>query len=778
VVIAAYFGYTSYISYVSNALNAPSVSQGQVHITSPSNDSVAQLLETLHITAEASGPDPYTKAELWIDGLKFGESTNADPESLQFEMTFWWAPEKPGPHSLMVRVFEANDSSVTSAPLFLQVNGESDESTPELGTTVYPPASNFETSTVELGTQENIVLATNWSPAPGQILSNLGTQEPPLSPQLHAKSGNCSVSLSINDRSDNEQGFRVFRSSVANPGWIQVAVLAANNNGEWISYEDSNVSGVNVYYISAFNGQGDSSSNFQYVQVDPSTCNPSNDQFPIYTINFSALSPKTPVDNMYCYKSIGDQGLLRYPQEGFFPVSNEGFDLSEAVANVILSTPNEGAPESVKVFLHCWGWSGQLLVDLGSIITSFDPGEATEYSFDLPEIAGKIDFSIGSIGDNFSNLPQIEFLGDGLFNANPAILNHLDLKFPIYTADQMPIIQAWLTTDPYICDSHVEKEAVNFNSIHSYSCAPIPGYNWGPGGSSPQQYLVWTTLDNTCPGMNYTECIPLSVWKDYATHRGYEGNWGLSWVFSNGDDGYSNTWQRSVRRLSCPGEGSSSINVKMRVWDPINQVMIESLPSQSHIYLCGHKIEDSVKVDVTFNAIAFSDLDDGDSEGCIGDESCDDIEVYGRFEANIGAAVQGASYIGRECGNPEMGDSPNVGLPYCLKEFLNSYYTLSNIPTCKRENINNNYSLCKAHDIWTPGNNTVTIEIKDNQSVELFSALFDEDSASANDIACFGGIVVGPRSLFEWAATSNESHDIVLSHSNGNCAVNVILNAK
>lgn len=779
--VAIVFGVIQYRDFVQSTPVQPTVSDGKVDIVSPGNYQEVGLHEPLLIAAIAVGPNAFTEAELWIDGLRLGQITNDDPSATQYKVNFWWAPEKPGPHSLVVRAFDNGGGSISSAPLLIIASGlTSDEDNPqELGSSVFPAVETSDNDFSNLDTPTNAVPASDWSPNPVQLIASIVNQDPPMAPIIQAKAGNCAASLSIKVQSDNEQGFRVYRSSVANPGWIQVGLLAAQSDSEWIAFEDANISGHYVYYVSAFNANGNSSSNFQYVQVDPSSCGPSANQFPVYNISFSSLTPKVPVENMYCYKSIGELGLERYPVEGFIPVSNEGFDLSEEVAKVVLNSGNgdQVNPEAIKVFLHCWGWNGGSLIDLGSLSTFFDPSGPSENSFDLSQLAGALKFSVGSINDFPGNLPKLELTGNGLFQFldDPDLLDSLDLEFPVYTSDQMPIIQAWFTTDPYVCDAHVEKEAVNFNSVHSYSCAPLPGYNWGPDGAAPQQYLVWTTLDNTCPGMNTKECIPLSTWIDFAAHRGYEGEWGFQWVFGY-DGGYSNSWQRTVTRLECEGEGSDSIRVKMRVWDPINQVAIDSIPSNSIIYLCGHKIGESVEMEVTFNAIAFSDLDDGDNVGCVGEGSCDDIEVYGRFAAAPGGWTQagGTTDIALKCGNPEQG-APGAGAPYCLKVFGNAYYSLSGIPMCLWPTANQK---CSPYHSWATLNNTVTVELKDNQSLTLFSNIFDHDAGSADDKACYGGINVGPRSLFEWAATSNESHDIVLSHDDGNCAVNVILNAK
>lgn len=769
----------------------------QVTISSPLAGDPLAVGAPIDVETLALGHEPFFSTELWINGVLASVDAGPSGGVTPFNSDFMWIPAQPGAYLLVARVVDAkqNVASSMSVLVFVLPNEELTQAadpgdSPEAGDesaalVVFPSAEQAGQAAqppAPPGPDASSGPSQPWEGSPVDWITSLTAQAAPNAPQVVATADGCSAVLSIHDLSNNEEGFRVYRQALNSPAWLEISQLSAQSQNEWITYADSGVPGPLLYYVSAFNSQGESPGNISLANVATANCPPLEEANPMLTVELTGLIPKMNVEQAYCYQSLGGVHWTRWPALGFFTPGEAGFQLEGAFTEILLNDP-QGQPvfETLDLRLECWGWIAGKLGLLGQFTQTIDLENVHDLQVELDGLTAEIAVNVDNL--NALGFPgQIPFEGDlGDWNPFPTVdwLPPGSLKWPEPETARMPFIQAWVTYDPAFCTAHLEPEAQNIlGSL--LLCQPYPGFHPGPGGVNPQPYLVWSLLDNTCKAGFNEDCLPMSWWIAYAKAKGgaigfividyFEVN---DWVEWNVSNPLRTMWE--VDPNSSPGE---LCPLEQRIFQV--QMVASGLPNYPNFYgpksnlvkiPCVEPLGDQVTIEVTFETLTLSGIDDDDTDttGCIGPGSCDDVEVYGTLRARSSSmnAAQKIVFATNDCTNPEAIDFGGFTTGTCLRELSGVSYSLSNMPMCA--------SPCND---WGQGNNSLLIQVKDGDAIKLFSYLTDDDSASDDDPVCVvPGLWTEPKTLLEWAATANETYNLTADHDNTDCNLKVILNA-
>lgn len=399
----------------------PGVSTFVVTLSTPLNDAKVPLNQFTTVTAEALGVKPITALELWIDGTP-SETKNAPAGSSlnQFAASWTWTPASEGEHILFVRAVDAS-KSVGMSNVVLATASKDANAVPSAG---YHAKSGDTAASVaqqaKISPQQIIDLNPQISPSgtitPGAVITvpippppatttptpepppapapdpgasdppgnpnkyelwggslwgQLFGVDPPATPSLTVSvgAGKCSIDLYIDDKSNNESGFYIYRLDTKVPNFKHIATLDAHSGPKPIHYVDPVSTGKYQYYVAAFNSAGKSASKIvKAAIIEPCGAPPG--------LGFSKgkVTVKQPVDNIYCYLSVDDGPWTRIPPgvNTFITPTKPGeFDVSQYLKSLTPSPP----PPKITLHLECWGWKGDTLIYLGEATETISQGD-------------------------------------------------------------------------------------------------------------------------------------------------------------------------------------------------------------------------------------------------------------------------------------------------------------------------------------------------------------------------------------------------------------------
>lgn len=195
----------------------------------------------------------------------------------------------------------------------------------------------------------------------------------PKMPKVGAQVKTCDVKLVIDDRSDNEMGFYVYRSDPISHDFQRVATLDAHSGTGMFGYVDQHVYGKLMYYVASFNKWGESPSKYVKVEVHGQACATSD--WTAVGADKGELIITEQVDKVYCYLSVNKGPWKRIPANpnGFFKPENGKIDIKQYLAALAPSNPQG----TVVLTLQCWGWKGNTLVYLGETEMVLKEGQQT-----------------------------------------------------------------------------------------------------------------------------------------------------------------------------------------------------------------------------------------------------------------------------------------------------------------------------------------------------------------------------------------------------------------
>ena len=393
----------------------PSTSMA-VTITEPSAGVVLLQGGPYTVRAEVVGPAEVAGVELWANGALVNV-TEADPTGGYSYSAKWdWTITTPGEQTLFARAYDLQGQVVVSSPIrltslqsdlgvematyqvedgetlveiaakegvsvddLLNYNEVSEpESQLEDGTLVYIPLGTIgeiPAGQPEPSNNENAPLpdTSDLSDAPeigGPYIFWLrglvsGVNSAPAAPILGVEPAGCYANLFIDDQSDNEQGFLIYRYHQNSGQWEVIAMVGTQpGQGTFLFPDETSLplDGTS-YMVEAFNAQGKAASVPIRVRPDDSTnCDPANwEGIPIIN-GILALSPV--YQNVYLYLSFGDGQFQRVPEnkDQFLPILENGYDLKPFLDQV----DPIGTVDQSQVAYEVWGWQNGSLTRIGA----------------------------------------------------------------------------------------------------------------------------------------------------------------------------------------------------------------------------------------------------------------------------------------------------------------------------------------------------------------------------------------------------------------------------
>jgi hypothetical protein len=379
-----------------------------ITIVKPGDGTQWYLNSSIKIFANAFSAKPVQSLELWVDGSLV---PSARPEKGNYGQ--WvWVVKSPGAHTLLVR---AKDSSgaignsnvvrviglASSLPgmqlVYLSQNGDTAQSiaqkyglapddlkkaNPKMNPDgTFPPGTPVKIPIVfaqVTPAPENS--PTQAPPAPAQSAPTLQAsklkvwvsqyldQTPPQAPGLTVSVNACAASLSITNSDASTLGFIVYRLDPNAQSFQKIASLGPGNGSTPIPYNDPNLYGKFSYYVSAFNGQGESPSNIAATEVSAADCltpywSGTEPDVPLPTGPIPPLPKPAKYDKAYYYLSINGSVKQRVPAapNQFLDLPNGIFNVNDQFTAIAASQPQG----QLAVEMDAWGWNGGALIHIG-----------------------------------------------------------------------------------------------------------------------------------------------------------------------------------------------------------------------------------------------------------------------------------------------------------------------------------------------------------------------------------------------------------------------------
>jgi LysM repeat protein len=390
-------------------------------INKPLNGTSWDLGSSIKIYASAVSALPIESLQLWVDGV-------LDQPSKPTKGNFgaWvWTLSTPGLHTLVVRATDshgdaANSNVVrvngltTSLPglqvLYLAQPGDTLQviankygvpvdqikvANPKLnGDLIIPPGNpvkvpiDFPQPAPSIPVNPTAVPTPGPSQAASPNLPNKlvlwGSQflysQPPLAPDLALVVNGCSIQLLITSHSTNALGFNIYRLDPNVPAFKKInSIGPESNTASPIQYTDKALFGNFSYYVSSFNGQGESPSNVATAGVSVADCltpfwsgSQADEPPPTSILRIQTPLPKpAQYDNAYYYLSINGDPHTRVPADPaqFLPLPGGIFDVSVELKKIEAAD----GPGLLAVDLDAWGWQGGALIHIGDFKRTINP---------------------------------------------------------------------------------------------------------------------------------------------------------------------------------------------------------------------------------------------------------------------------------------------------------------------------------------------------------------------------------------------------------------------
>ena len=477
-----------------------------VSLLSPRPGTPATVGIPVEIQVTAFGSKPLTALELWADGsLAEAYYPPADPPTTHMPMAFVWIPQTEGLHLLVARAIDDGQGTAESNPLHMMAGarqlteevksgqGEEEGSFAIGGGGQGPSGSPGPADPLPqpppMPDDDQTTPATefhaSWVPS---WFSSAFEKDPPAAPEISGEADGCTVNLAVHDRSDNEDGFRVYRKLPGDKTWSMLAELAGQSESEYLTYLVENPPPAAWYRAEAFNAKGQAVSFPQWVAVPSQDCGTTGNKIAMGEIKLVDLMTDVPADRGYCYFTVGGVHWQRLPAFGFFPSKPGGFDVDQVVADLNLTGLDGQPPDPAQPLdLECWGWAGANLQPLGKVHIDIDPGAQGNF-----EVSGDLMSAILELMPVYKPLE-----GEGDFPSPE--------DFAVGGDPGMPYTFALVTDNVVNCKSHTPSGGSNLVENLLF-CTPYPEF---PNDTQP--YLTWWLIPGTCPGEKDAGCYDLDM---------------------------------------------------------------------------------------------------------------------------------------------------------------------------------------------------------------------------------------------------------------------------
>ncbi len=748
-------------SYLQRRLTGPNLAadfnKPLVSISSPDPGEAFGIGQEIEVEITAVGqPQLISSLELQIDNVTAEVQSAPQGGRSPFRNVFSFAAGEPGEHVLLAVATDNAGNAAYSVPVRVEVVENSEGETapyfaPGSSGVILPsgqplpsvpaaPPSNPEPSAPS---------AIPWKAPIVNVFAPPSTYEALDPPRVTASAGKCSVMLSIEDQTNFEKGYAVYRNQGGDPGWVRIATLAAMA-GDLKSFTDDGppAGPADVsYYVEAFNDLQTAASEVVMVHLFPdSDCLDTYDGPAGFGLEMTRLTIHEPVQMAYCYRSFDGQTWHRWPSSGFFIPDADGVvDTSGTPLGFFTEDFNGKVLDpNIAISLECWGWQDGGLIPLGKYSGSkIDPSQAQ--SFKLP---------IGQIDVDAATYPNL-------------------VERPDFEPATLPLYDARVTNDPADCKSHLFGP-VDLIEYQGLCTAPLNGYHQGPEGIAPQPYLVWDVHDLTCEaGSGKSSCIPWADWIEWWAKfelGGYSERMYWSIYDSHGPevyilDPFTQAYKIPPPNRECLTTRAFILNLHV---DTIKTFIGPSILAWAD---CGAfktmGNQDYHVVQLHFNNLVLNNVHDGVNNH--------DLELYGRItvmlqclndpdtECTYGLATKGGAngYF--------IVDTINIGSEYGPIKLGNGTYSFSTLPLL-------NESLTGL------ASDTITFHVPSwrGRKLRIFPFIHDSDSGWYNspDQVCIGEIDVGPEnsSDYEWWPKQVNTH-VGMESSNGSawCSIDAYL---
>jgi len=740
----------------------------QISITGPTQSSQFSLGAPIIIQATAFDTQGVSSIELYIDGEYSGVESAPAGGSEYFPAEFLWSPPAAGVYSLIAYAKGIDQQTSYSSPIQIKITS-TDFDPGAQDTTDYASSApkGFNPPPALPEPEDTPGSAQSWQGTIGNWITSLMADIPPHAPELAAAVEGCSIKLSIHNLSNNEEGFEIWRLLPNSPSWSRVDVLASQSQDEWITYTDIGAHGGTTYYVSAFNSKGVQDSNLVHVYVDPINCPPPANERAVLTLELKSLETLIPVDKLYCYFSLDGVSWMRKPEFGFWPGGDalqEGGSFNTEIISLNLTGDDGSLNPEIKplsFYLDCWGWQANTLHYLGEISPSLDPNQPDNKQFGSDGLVAVLGLNLGNVpdqpeffpmGDPWDDEPELGVFEDEIQVYDP----------PWYesTIDPtMTYIGSMIVYSPESCKSHLPPSFQNTSF-----CTPLPGFDSGWEGANPQPYFIWDVMPDMCmEGMGNPPCKPYYYWLSQAATYGHEVGFN---IYDSNSEGFYIHQVTTPELFSfvvpvVPCSGMRDFWVQMWYYDGSSLLPTYGPPSSKSSIDCPIKLGSKMLLDIRFDEILFSNLDDGESPP-------QNVEVYGYLRANSESMTRYLN-LAHWYGLPLL-QTGSSGYP---KTFANGISSLGDISLCE----SNSYLTCSESG-WETNNNNLRVVIEEGDSLTLSVKIIDIDFGSFHDLVCEGTFQIPGQSIFDWHKIDNQKFGITGStNGSGYCQIKGVMNA-
>lgn len=829
-----------FISYKETGGVPAEPSFAQVAISYPSQGVQLELNDPMKVEAVAIGSKPFISMELWINGELVGVQAAPSGGIYPFSTLFSWTPVEEGVFSLVAAAIDADGNKEISAHVVVSVaqsETEDEQVSFDLSgspSVVPPPSGGGYSPPDGPSPDESTGLTGIWTGSTGDWVTSLMAEVKPAAPDLFVAPGECGALLQFHDLSDNEEGFAVYRQVGISPMWVKIATLSSQSDVDWITYTDEGIYGAVYYYVTAFNSQGESKSNFVLVSIDPEDCPSESEEITVGKLGVTLQIPALKAENIYCYLSTDGVNWARAPQSGF--MLPQGESVQAEIIALELSGNGSGEEQVVpemNLFMECWGWEGGTLVKLGKL----ESGEVSPQAEGSVHILGegilaelKMETSVlPSQAGMYTLGPLAKF--DELILEDPDLFDWQDI-----TSDVLPRPFLDVGFNPMWCGVYLPPDAQNILGKLLY-CFPYPTYDPDKGGTPPQPYLGWdfdcphcwpSPLERKCPAGYNEDCVSYSNLLSIAEETGGQVGFTITAV-QNEKKTVWNVTEPDLKMfvappMACPGDVQYSVrlwyrpgkeSVEVAASSPENKIsnIGEMGFSPAKIFYgqesgwrkipCANPPDpdwnfdnQAQYLDIEFDSLYMFHLDDGDSDGTF-TEHAEELEIYGYFRVK---APSMGHWVTEHCFNPEFGACDNEQYLADMYRYLlvDEWETegafevreLSGNPPSPPPLFElENELLCQSTTKYScslegqgtsfkTDNNTIRVLVTHLDALKLQVKLVDYDEASDDDVACVGTKLVPSKTLEEWSSLTGAYYIIHgEATSSGNCRVHITIRA-
>lgn len=739
----------------------------------------------LAISVRSLGRTAIASVELWVDGQLVGVQRGTGQPAL--DAVFPWAAPEAGVYSLVARARDADRNTAMSEVIDVVIardrglrtgTGASDAERPL--SVAYGGSEKSDIADVPPSTppgmparREDLAPAEHWRGTVRGWARHVLRRGVATAPQLAVAVRGCDIVLGVQRGSADEEGFFVYRRHAGAGAWQRIASLTAPRGTQWLSYTDAAARWPVSYYVAAFDRRGESPSDPVVLRLGREECAATQPTAPVASISLMNLVTPRSIERAYCDVSVGGVAA-RWPAADFFTATDGRLATEGMVERVLLPSSPIGAGE---LTLDCRGWSDGAWKNLGTLRRAIDLRQSGTFTVRDANLSAQLAIDREKFVTPFG----------GKFRPGPSSPEILDSR--------MPNLLATVTHDPEQCKQHLPNKGSNF--LEALICAPFPQYTL-----DTQPYLTWTAVEGGCANGEVSQgadCRTVAWYRQRADTYGGLVGYRIGYEHKTGAYeglGYPGRATTPDRRTAyvipplepydeqAPHANLCGTTVQYRVQmfydagpnDPEFANLTVVSPSVGRVswkFICPAAPPTEVAVDVTIDKLHFGSVHDNDS----GSQS---IEVYGYFMVqsfSSNGPVTSALRILGTWGVPARCPAESGAFldplpvtddcPWRFKASTNAtqHTDVSTLPLCACD------SLYDYNGPWKKNNNTIRVNVEDDDVLVFSTVLVDYDAMSGNDNVCVGIIQTGRRPLDAWAKVNDTGAMVQGDNGHASCVV-------